>query len=189
MAALRLPTSSGGHAPSVEAYQRQLIARHDFSAARAHLIASVPSPSGGHLGMRPCTPCAVPALSIPAPAVPPPLKAQRGDRLPSSTLRARPPNPAGAAVRAWGHMKLRGRLQQHADFSAEFYAAPMAAQFSSMGSLSTEWLQEFSDSLSAGRCVGIHDVFAPLMSEWTALHATACRCGGQGTLRSCKSNK
>lgn len=35
-------------------------------------------------------------------------------------------------------------------FDARFRAAPVIAQFSSMGSLSAKWLQEFETSLSAG---------------------------------------
>ncbi len=57
-------------------------------------------------------------------------------------------------LHSWGHMRVRGCLSKEA-FPASFAGAPLAAQFSSLGSLDEGWLgQEFVGSLSAGRCDG-----------------------------------
>jgi hypothetical protein len=53
----------------------------------------------------------------------------------------------------WGHMRLRGLLGREPPFPDEFRGAPIAAQFSSMGSFKDNWLSgEFRASLVAGRC-------------------------------------
>lgn len=94
---LRLPPSAARAAQSA-------LTRHDFSHARARLVASVP---GYHSGPR---------------------------------------------LHQWGHMRLRGCLSQE-DFPSKFTGAPLAAQFSSLGSLDQKWLEgEFRASMSAGRC-------------------------------------
>ncbi|KAL4425897.1 hypothetical protein ABPG75_009913 [Micractinium tetrahymenae] len=98
VAVLRLP-------PAVAREALQLVARHDFSAARGHLVASVP---GRH---------------------------------------------TGAALHAWGHMRVRAALQAEPPWPPAFAGAPLACQFSSMGGFSSDWLtQEFRASLSAGHC-------------------------------------
>ncbi len=60
---------------------------------------------------------------------------------------------AGPSLKRYGHMGLRHFLQAE-HFDAKFRGAPVAAQFSSMGSLTANWMREFSDSLSAGRVAG-----------------------------------
>lgn len=57
---------------------------------------------------------------------------------------------AGEHRNRYGHMGLRRFLAAEA-FDPKFRSAPIIAQFSSMGSLSSKWLQEFETSLSAGR--------------------------------------
>ena len=50
-----------------------------------------------------------------------------------------------------GHMSLRAKLRRQT-FSSEFKAAPVFAQFSSLGSLDQKWLhQEFQQTLCAGK--------------------------------------
>ena len=54
----------------------------------------------------------------------------------------------------WGHARVRALLAAET-FAPELRGAPLAAQFSSMGSLDDKWLrQEFVPSLSAGRAAG-----------------------------------
>ncbi|BDA43991.1 Tyrosyl-DNA phosphodiesterase 1 [Coccomyxa sp. Obi] len=98
IAALKLPVREAQHA-------QQVIAQHDFSSARCHLIPSVP---GYH---------------------------------------------QGAARDKYGHMLVR-RLLARQQFDAIFKGAPIVAQFSSLGSLSSAWINEFRDSLAAGACPG-----------------------------------
>eukprot|EP00887_Chlorella_sp_A99_P006577 scaffold3.g6577.t1 len=100
LAALRLPPADAARAAA-------LVAAHDFSAARAALVASVP---GTH---------------------------------------------AGAAMRAWGHLRLREVLGREPELGAEFAGAPLFAQYTSVGSLTDKWLTgEFAASLAAGSAGG-----------------------------------
>lgn len=39
----------------------------------------------------------------------------------------------------WGHLRLRALLNREAPFPAAFAGAPLAAQFSSLGSLDEPW--------------------------------------------------
>lgn len=62
-----------------------------------------------------------------------------------------PGRHTGAALGAFGHMRARAVLAQQG-FAGEFRNAPIACQFSSLGSLTQPWLErEFAASLSAGR--------------------------------------
>ena len=55
----------------------------------------------------------------------------------------------------FGHMRLRTILGKHS-FPMRFSSSPVCCQFSSMGSLTQDWLQsEFLASLSAGKAVGL----------------------------------
>jgi tyrosyl-DNA phosphodiesterase-1 len=55
----------------------------------------------------------------------------------------------------WGHLRLRAALNREAPFPNAFRGAPLAAQYSSLGSLDDMWLtEEFKVSLAAGRCGG-----------------------------------
>jgi tyrosyl-DNA phosphodiesterase 1 len=94
---LRLP-------PVLQQQTRAFISLHDFSAARAHLIASVP---GEHFGNK---------------------------------------------MHAWGHLKLRACLESEAGgFESRFVSAPVLANYSSVGNLSAKWLENFRDTLCAGK--------------------------------------
>eukprot|EP01062_Namystynia_karyoxenos_P032832 TRINITY_DN24181_c1_g1_i1.p1 TRINITY_DN24181_c1_g1~~TRINITY_DN24181_c1_g1_i1.p1 ORF type:complete len:716 (+),score=168.50 TRINITY_DN24181_c1_g1_i1:72-2150(+) len=55
----------------------------------------------------------------------------------------------GAALSRWGHMKLRSLLAA-GRFGAGFEGAPLLAQCSSLGSITSPWLAELTESLSAG---------------------------------------
>lgn len=59
----------------------------------------------------------------------------------------------GPARDKYGHMLVR-RLLGRQQFDAIFKAAPIVAQFSSLGSLSSAWISEFRESLAAGVCPG-----------------------------------
>eukprot|EP00892_Ulva_mutabilis_P008980 jgi/Ulvmu1/6454/UM003_0084.1 len=62
-----------------------------------------------------------------------------------------PGRHTGAALTQFGHMRVHTVLARHA-FPATFCKAPIACQFSSLGSLTQPWLErEFATSLSAGR--------------------------------------
>lgn len=53
----------------------------------------------------------------------------------------------------WGHMRLRALLNREPPFPEAFRQAPLAAQYSSLGSLDDAWLTgELRASLAAGRC-------------------------------------
>lgn len=57
----------------------------------------------------------------------------------------------GAALTQFGHMRARVILARHS-FPSTFRKAPLACQFSSLGSLTQPWLErEFALSMSAGR--------------------------------------
>ena len=61
----------------------------------------------------------------------------------------------------WGHMRLRALLAAET-FPSGMRGAPLAAQFSSMGSLDDKWVQqEFLPTLSAGRAEGGGTLGAP----------------------------
>jgi tyrosyl-DNA phosphodiesterase-1 len=66
------------------------------------------------------------------------------------------PAPAGDQLHAYGHMKLRECLNNEpGGFPAHFAAAPVLAQYSSIGSLSDSWLLgQFLASAAAGRSGG-----------------------------------
>ena len=53
----------------------------------------------------------------------------------------------------FGHMRLRSLLAREA-FDPVFRGAPLLAQFSSMGSITSAWLNEVKASLAAGRVEG-----------------------------------
>ena len=54
-------------------------------------------------------------------------------------------------MRKYGHMRVRELLRGET-FSEEFQHAPLVAQFSSMGSVSTKWLEELQHSFAQGSC-------------------------------------
>ena len=56
------------------------------------------------------------------------------------------------------------RLLAAEEFDAKFRGAQIVAQFSSMGSLSKNWVAEFCDSLSAGRQAGAGAAHSALSS-------------------------
>eukprot|EP00241_Pyramimonas_parkeae_P015472 CAMPEP_0114276152 /NCGR_PEP_ID=MMETSP0059-20121206/84_1 /TAXON_ID=36894 /ORGANISM="Pyramimonas parkeae, Strain CCMP726" /LENGTH=544 /DNA_ID=CAMNT_0001396131 /DNA_START=66 /DNA_END=1701 /DNA_ORIENTATION=- len=56
----------------------------------------------------------------------------------------------GPHMHKWGHLKLRALLQAE-QFEPEFEGAPAVCQFSSLGSLDANWLEDFHQSLSSGR--------------------------------------
>ena len=56
---------------------------------------------------------------------------------------------AGAKLNSYGHMALR-RLLSRERFPDSFAQAPLIAQFSSLGSLSEDWLREFRHSMACG---------------------------------------
>ena len=58
---------------------------------------------------------------------------------------------SGAARDKYGHMLVR-RLLARQHFDPVFKGAPIIAQFSSLGSLSSAWINEFRDSLASGAC-------------------------------------
>lgn len=61
------------------------------------------------------------------------------------------PRTPGDALRRWGHPRVAGLLRGAGPaFDDAFRGAPLAYQFSSLGSLSAKWLAEFRASLSAG---------------------------------------
>jgi tyrosyl-DNA phosphodiesterase 1 len=99
LATLQLPGTAG-------AATLAAVRDHDFSSARAALVASTP---GRHVG---------------------------------------------EALHMQGHMRVRRLLRGEA-FPDAFAGAPIACQFSSLGSLTEQWLRdEFGASLSAGRISG-----------------------------------
>jgi tyrosyl-DNA phosphodiesterase-1 len=51
----------------------------------------------------------------------------------------------------YGHMLVR-KLLARERFDPLFRRAPVVAQFSSLGSLTSAWLNEFRESLAAGSC-------------------------------------
>jgi hypothetical protein len=61
------------------------------------------------------------------------------------------------------------------DFDHKFRGAPIIAQFSSMGSLTQNWLQEFTQSLSAGRIADAGPRGAPPHRQQIARHSQRCR--------------
>ena len=77
--------------------------------------------------------------------------------------------PAGESRNRYGHMGLR-RFLAAEEFDRKFRGAPIIAQFSSMGSLSHSWLQEFTASLSAGRIADAGSRGAPVHRRDTARH-------------------
>jgi tyrosyl-DNA phosphodiesterase 1 len=80
---------------------------HDFSSARVHLIASVPSAASEF---------------------------------------------SGAQMKNYGYLKLKSCLEKESGgFPSSFKGAPIACQYSSIGSLTTKWLASFIESLSAGK--------------------------------------
>ena len=83
-----------------------LIKSIDFSSARAHLIASVPSK---------------------------PFEYRDVDQT------------------KYGHPRLKACLEKEPEFDKKFAGAPIVAQFSSIGNLSTNFLRGFTESLSSGR--------------------------------------
>ncbi|MED6192928.1 tyrosyl-DNA phosphodiesterase 1, variant 2 [Stylosanthes scabra] len=56
---------------------------------------------------------------------------------------------SGAAIKKWGHMKLRSLLQE-CTFDEDFKKSPLIYQFSSLGSLDEKWMAELTSSMSAG---------------------------------------
>ena len=57
----------------------------------------------------------------------------------------------GASIHQWGHMRLRGLLAKET-FPSEYEKATVVCQYSSMGSLTENWLtKEFLPSLTAGQ--------------------------------------
>lgn len=96
-----------GLAPALASKVAGIVKHHDFSAARVHLIASVPSGQAEF---------------------------------------------SGAKLNSYGHLKLRACLEREPEgFPANFCKTPVLAQYSSIGNLSSTWLSNFCDSLSAGR--------------------------------------
>lgn len=83
-----------------------LLTKIDFSSARAHLIASVPSK---------------------------PFEYRDADQV------------------KYGHPRLKECLEKEPFFDKKFAGAPIVAQFSSIGNLSTNFLRGFTQSLSSGR--------------------------------------
>jgi hypothetical protein len=66
-----------------------------------------------------------------------------------------PGKHTGADMHKWGHLRLRATLNREPPFPSAFRGAPLAAQYSSLGSLDDKWLtEEFKVSLAAGRCGG-----------------------------------
>ncbi|XP_038981850.1 tyrosyl-DNA phosphodiesterase 1 isoform X2 [Phoenix dactylifera] len=55
----------------------------------------------------------------------------------------------GTNLKKWGHMKLRGVLEE-CIFDKEFCKSPLVYQFSSLGSLDERWLAELAVSMSSG---------------------------------------
>ncbi|XP_073108399.1 tyrosyl-DNA phosphodiesterase 1 isoform X2 [Elaeis guineensis] len=55
----------------------------------------------------------------------------------------------GTNLKNWGHMKLRGVLEE-CIFDKEFCKSPLVYQFSSLGSLDERWLAELAVSMSSG---------------------------------------
>ena len=95
-----------GLAPALSRKVADIVKKHDFSAARVHLIASVPSGQAEFSGLK---------------------------------------------MNSFGHLKLRACLQKEpGGFPSQFSRSPVLAQYSSIGNLSTTWLSNFCDSLSAG---------------------------------------
>lgn len=45
----------------------------------------------------------------------------------------------GADMHKWGHLRLRAILNREPPFPAAFKGAPIAAQFSSLGSIKEDW--------------------------------------------------
>ena len=56
---------------------------------------------------------------------------------------------AGADMRKYGHMRVRDLLRKE-EFPSGMRHAPLVAQFSSMGSITPKWLEEFQHSFSQG---------------------------------------
>lgn len=56
---------------------------------------------------------------------------------------------AGDAMWKYGHMRVRGLLEREV-FPAAMRAAPLAWQFSSLGSIGADWVDELRDSFSRG---------------------------------------
>ncbi|XP_020589645.1 tyrosyl-DNA phosphodiesterase 1 isoform X2 [Phalaenopsis equestris] len=56
---------------------------------------------------------------------------------------------SGPNLKKWGHMKMRVVLEE-CEFDKEFSKAPLAYQFSSLGSLDERWMSEFGASMSSG---------------------------------------
>ena len=52
-------------------------------------------------------------------------------------------------MRKYGHMRVRELLRGET-FPCEFQHAPLVAQFSSMGSVNTKWLEEIQHSFAQG---------------------------------------
>ena len=57
----------------------------------------------------------------------------------------------GADMKRYGHMRVRELLRREA-FPGDFQHAPLVAQFSSMGSVNTKWLEEIQHSFAQGSC-------------------------------------
>lgn len=60
---------------------------------------------------------------------------------------------ADAGMRKYGHMRVRDLLGKE-EFPADFRHAPLVAQFSSIGSITPKWLQDFQHSFSQGSAHG-----------------------------------
>lgn len=68
---------------------------------------------------------------------------------------------AGSDLHTWGHLKLRACLNKEpGGFPSRFHASPVLAQYSSVGNITPKWLEQFADSLCAGRC-GDQKLHAP----------------------------
>ena len=55
----------------------------------------------------------------------------------------------GADMKKYGHMRVRELLRGET-FPSNFQHAPLVAQFSSMGSVNTKWLEELQHSFAQG---------------------------------------
>ena len=161
--ALRLPLQAAKQA-------RATIAEHDFSSARAHLIASVPGYHTGTFifsvkmqiyhetaeGMR-VLGCLQQYLEL--------LGALKCTRLWSETSYGAAIVACkvlckcevflcrlvftGADMKKYGHMRVRELLRGET-FPGDFQHAPLVAQFSSMGSVNPKWLEELQHSFAQG---------------------------------------
>lgn len=84
----------------------------------------------------------------------------------------------GPNLKKWGHMKLRGVLEE-CIFNKEFRESPLVYQFSSLGSLDERWLAELGVSMSSG----ISDDRSPLgpgkpLIIWPTVEDVRCSLEG-----------